>query len=224
MRVKLLQIRWAMNRIFLFIAMISYSGVVAQGEFLNKSNSLSGTGIKSPNSSGIAKPSVFSPKSATPNTSSSKQKPIEEKPLQFTQKNDFADAGQPVMTKLNSQSETDFNPVYVNKNMDFGILTTKSGYVRICYRDYSAPDGDMVRIYTNDMMLVPTTILGVDCAYMKLTLLKGENVINFEALNEGSSYPNTGELQVFDEMGKVLASKRWGLETGYKGILTVYKE
>jgi hypothetical protein len=151
-------------------------------------------------------------------------KPIEEKPLQMLQSNDFEDAGKPVLTKLNSKSETDFNPIFVNKNMDFGVLKTKSDFVRICYRDYSAPDGDYVRIYTKDMMLVPMAILSNECQYMKLTLLKGENVINFEALNEGSSYPNTGELQVFDENGVLLAGNRWGLETGFKGVLSVYKE
>jgi len=212
-----------MKTVMFLLMIFSCSGVLAQGEFLNKSNSLSGTGISTPNASGgIAKPSVFSPKSTT--TTTTKQKPIEEKPIQMLQSNDFEDAGKPVLTKLNSKSETDFNPVYVNKNMDFGILKTKSEFVRICYRDYSAPDGDYVRIYTKDMMLVPMAILSNDCQYMKLTLLKGENVINFEALNEGSSYPNTGELQVFDENGVLLTGQRWGLETGYKGVLTVYKE
>lgn len=211
-----------MKKVLFFLVIFSVWGMSAQGEFLNKSNSLSGTGIKSPNpAGGIAKPSVFSP---TPTTTTTKQKPIEEKPIQMLQSNDFEDAGKPVLTKLNSKSETDFNPVYVNKNMDFGILKTKSDFVRICYRDYSAPDGDYVRIYTKDMMLVPMAILSNECQYMKLTLLKGENVINFEALNEGSSYPNTGELQVFDENGVLLTGQRWGLETGYKGVLTVYKE
>lgn len=212
-----------MKRILAIVLFFTFFGVSAQGEFLNKSNSLSGTGISTPNpSGGIAKPSVFNPKPTT--TTTTKQKPIEEKPLQMLQSNDFEDAGKPVLTKLNSKSETDFNPIFVNKNMDFGVLKTKSDFVRICYRDYSAPDGDYVRIYTKDMMLVPMAILSNECQYMKLTLLKGENVINFEALNEGSSYPNTGELQVFDENGVLLAGNRWGLETGFKGVLSVYKE
>lgn len=212
-----------MKKLLLLLMVLIVSGSFAQGEFLNKSNSLSGTGINTTKSSGIAKPSVFAPKAALP-AASSRSKPIEEKPIQMLQSNNFADAGAPVMTKMNGKSETDFNPVYVNKNMDFGILKTKSTFIRICYRDYSAPDGDIVRIYTKDMMLVPIATLGVECQYMKLSLLKGENILNFEALNEGSSYPNTGELQVFDEGGLLLAGKRWGLETGYKGILTVYKE
>jgi len=209
-----------MKRLFLLLLVFMVSGMFAQGEFLNKSNSLSGTGIKT--ASGIAKPSVFAPKTtATP--SASKSKPIEEKPLQFTQENNFADAGQPVLTKLNKK-ENNYNPMFVNKDMDFGKYNTKSEYVRICYRDYSAPDGDVVRIYTKDMMLVPTAILSIECDYMKLTLLKGENTINFEALSEGSSYPNTGELQIYDDKGAIITSNRWGLETGHKGIVTIYKE
>jgi hypothetical protein len=212
-----------MRKLLLVLMVLTVSGMFAQGEFLNKSNSLSGTGISTPNpSGGIAKPSVFNPKPAT--TAPSKPKPIAEKPIQMMQDNNFSDAGTPVMTKMNTKKETEFNEIYVDKDMNFGVFKTKSDYVRICYRDFSDPDGDMVRIYTQDMMLVPVAILSNDCQYMKLNLLKGENIINFEALNEGTGSPNTGELQIFDDQGTLIVDRLWGLETGYKGIVTIYKE
>lgn len=207
-----------MRKLFLLIATVWFSGCFAQGEFLNKSNSLpSNSGIMLPKTS---KPSVLSPSTAFPSISKSK---IEEKPLQFSQHRDFVNPGQPMQEKLN-QRESDFNPEFVNKNQNFGRYTTKSDYVRICYRDYGALDGDVVRIYTADMMLVANAILDYDCHFMKLNLLKGENTINFQALNEGSSYPNTGELQIYDENGQLITSNRWGLESGFKGVVTIYKE
>lgn len=49
-------------------------------------------------------------------------------------------------------------------------------------------------------------------------------VIYFEALNLGQYYPNTGELQLLDKEGNVLSINRWGLETGFKASITVYRD
>jgi hypothetical protein len=206
-----------MKGIVLWFALISFSGAFAQGEFINRSTAIPAGGIGTTKS---VKPSVLSPDSNFPSTSKSI---IEKKPIQFTQKWDFVNPGQPLQDKMNKR-ESDFNPQFVNKNQSFGEFRTKSEYVRICYRDYSAIDGDVVSIYTSDMMLVPTAILDMECHYMKLNLLKGANTINFKALNEGSSYPNTGELQIYDDQGQIITSNRWGLETGYVGTITIYKD
>jgi len=212
-----------MKWIFLFIGCLTISLVQAQGEFLNKSNSIApiGSGMNITAEKKTA-PSVFTPKVKLPEATKSKSI-LEDKRAQFMNMNDFANPGDPLKSRLN-KSDTAYNPNYVNKNMDFGMYKTKSEFVTICYRDFSAPDGDMVRIFTQDMMLVPMAILDNECKYMKLNLIKGANIINFEALNEGSSYPNTGELQIFDETGKVITSNQWGLESGYKGVVTIYKE
>ena len=50
------------------------------------------------------------------------------------------------------------------------------------------------------------------------------NTINFVALNEGLSSPNTAQLKVFDADGNLLASNRWLIRTGFKASLIIVKE
>lgn len=202
---------------FLLFAIFSFTTVFAQGEFLNKSNSIGGSGI---GASKTNSPSVFTPNTKPATTS----KPlIEEKKIQFTQNNNFANPTDPIKSKLN-KSEKEFNPNYVNRDQFFGEFKTKSEYVRICYRDFGAIDGDVVQIYTPDLVLVSNAILDMDCQYIKLRLLKGENTITLQAINEGQSPPNTGELQVIDDEGNVLSFNQWALGQGYRASVTIYKE
>jgi hypothetical protein len=53
---------------------------------------------------------------------------------------------------------------------------------------------------------------------------EGYNNIDFIALNEGESSPNTAQLIVQDEFGNELSNKRWSISTGYKAKLVVYKK
>jgi hypothetical protein len=208
-----------MKRIFLILLAVSFSlAANAQGEFLNKSNSIApkASGV---NMGGSNAPSVFTPGSKS-NASTSV---IEKKKLEFAQTNDFANPNEPLKNKLN-KSEKDFNPGFVNRDQFFGVFKTKSEYVRICYRDFGAIDGDVVQIYTPDLVLVTGGILGMECQYVKLRLLKGENTITLKALNEGDSSPNTGELQVLDDDGNVLSFNQWGLGQSFRASVTIYKE
>lgn len=207
-----------MKRTFLLFGIFSFATAFAQGEFLNKSNSIApkGSGI---NMAGSNAPSVFAP-TAKSNSSASV---IEKKKLEFTRNNDFANPNDPIKSKLN-KNEKEYNPNFVNRNQFFGVFKTKSEFVQICYRDFGEVDGDVVQIYTPDLVLVTGGILDMDCQYIKLRLLKGENTITLQALNEGRSSPNTGELQVIDEDGNVLTFNQWGLGQGYRASVTVYKE
>ena len=53
---------------------------------------------------------------------------------------------------------------------------------------------------------------------------KGYNNIEFVALNEGESSPNTAQLSVFDENGVNLSNNKWLITTGYKARLVVFKK
>ena len=48
--------------------------------------------------------------------------------------------------------------------------------------------------------------------------------IEFEALNEGLSSPNTAELKVYDEHDVLISSNRWLITTGYKARLMISKQ
>jgi hypothetical protein len=51
----------------------------------------------------------------------------------------------------------------------------------------------------------------------------GMNRIDFKALNEGSSSPNTAEFEVYDENGKMISSKEWSITTGFTATLLIRK-
>ncbi|WAC02533.1 hypothetical protein N7U66_02150 [Lacinutrix neustonica] len=89
------------------------------------------------------------------------------------------------------------------------------------YRDHSAADGDLVRVYVNDDVMVSRELLESHTKGFFLTLIEGDNVVDIEALNEGSSGPNTAEIIVLDDKGDVLLRSQWNLNTGVKATFTV---
>lgn len=191
----------------------------AQGEFLNNSNSMA------PKGSGLAAPKTFTPSVFSPSVKpkSNASTAIAPNKIQFLQQNQFVNPSDAQKTKLNSQ-KTEFSPNFIDKNVDLGYFRTKSENIRICYRDFDAIDGDVVSIYTDDMMLVPRGLLDSDCQYMTLGLIKGTNIIYFEALSAGQAPPNTGQLQVFDDQGLLITDNHWGLDQGYRAAVTIIRE
>lgn len=207
--------------LFFSFALCSLSAIgFAQNEFLKKNNSIAPKG----NSMGSPKtftPSVFSPNTKPKtNTSSSI---MEDKKLQFAKNNQFVNPADVQKEKLNSQ-KVQFNPNFIDKNVDLGYFTTKSESIRICYRDFDAIDGDVVSIYTDDMMLVPKGLLDSECKYMTLGLIKGTNIIYFEALSSGHAPPNTGQLQVYDDKGILITDNHWGLDQGFRAAVTIVRQ
>ena len=202
-------------------ALCSLSAVgFAQNEFLNQNNSIAPKG----NSMSTPKtftPSVFSP-NAKPKTNPSSSI-LEDKKIQFANNNQFVNPADKQKEKLNSQ-KTKFNPNFIDKNVDLGYFTTKSESIRICYRDFDAIDGDLVSIYTDDMMLVPKGLLDSECKYMTLGLIKGTNIIYFEALSAGIAPPNTGQLQVYDDKGILITDNHWGLDEGFRATVTIVRQ
>ena len=59
---------------------------------------------------------------------------------------------------------------------------------------------------------------------INVELQKGFNRLDFEALNQGSTGPNTAQVDVYDEMGQLLYSNKWLLSTGSKASLIIVKE
>ena len=58
----------------------------------------------------------------------------------------------------------------------------------------------------------------------KLPLTIGFNKIDFTALNQGSSGPNTAELRVFDDKNTLISSNQWNLSTGATATFIVVKQ
>jgi hypothetical protein len=105
-----------------------------------------------------------------------------------------------------------------------GEFRTATKSVRIACRDHEAPDGDLVRIWVNDKVVIESLLLDVQYKELFLVLQPGFNKVEFEALNQGESGPNTAQFVVFDDKGKLVTSNKWNLATGVKAKVILVKE
>lgn len=110
------------------------------------------------------------------------------------------------------------------RNMFLGDFKTKEAIVGIFYRDFGLVDGDLIRILVNDKILIYEIYLGGNFQQLDLKLEKGINKIDFEALSQGYSGPNTAEFKIFDEKGVLISENQWNLGTGFKATVIVIKE
>ena len=94
-----------------------------------------------------------------------------------------------------------------------GDIKTNASFVNVVYRDHEFVDGDRIRVY------VDATFKGFD-----LPLVKGFNKIDFQAINQGTSGPNTAELHIYDDKGNLISAKEWNLLTGFKATFIIVKE
>ena len=109
-------------------------------------------------------------------------------------------------------------------DMYLGDLKTSAKFVGIVCRDHEFVDGDRVRIYANDEVVEHNVLLTGAFKGINLELDKGFNRLDFEALNQGSTGPNTAQVDVYDEKGQLLYSNKWLLSTGSKASLIIVKD
>lgn len=111
-----------------------------------------------------------------------------------------------------------------SKDYNLGDLRTGSRTVIIKCRDHEYVDGDRIRLMVNNVVIHPNLTLSGEFYSIDIDLKDGVNVVQFLALNEGLSRPNTAQLQVLDEAGLVIGSNRWFITTGYRANLTIIKD
>lgn len=105
-----------------------------------------------------------------------------------------------------------------------GDLKTTAKFVGIVCRDHEYVDGDRIKIYLNGEVVEYNLLLSGSFRGVNIDLAQGFNRIEFEALNQGSSGPNTAQVVVADEKGQVIHNNRWNLSTGSKASLIIVKE
>lgn len=110
------------------------------------------------------------------------------------------------------------------KDQYLGDLVTGGSHVELYCRDHEYVDGDKVRVYVNGEVVHNSISLDAGYHPILVRLNVGFNTIEFEALNQGTSGPNTAELRVFDDKGREVAKKEWNLMTGRKANLVVVKQ
>ena len=122
------------------------------------------------------------------------------------------------------KSHGDENTKVFRRNQSFGEFKTKSNSITILCRDHMAVDGDVVKIYINNMVVAANVELSDGVRKIEIGLTPGFNKIEFEALNQGTSGPNTAEFAIFDDKGSVITKNQWDLATGFKGSIMIIKE
>ncbi len=145
------------------------------------------------------------------------------KPIDLTMKNDFINPGLVYQEKLNKMGDGEVSQAF-RRNQNLGDFKTKSIFLKILCRDNQFVDGDRVRIYINDLIIQENVLLEADFKEFEITLKTGFNKIDIEALNQGTSGPNTAEFQVYDDKGKQISANQWNLSTGFKATIIVVKE
>ena len=143
--------------------------------------------------------------------------------LSMIQKNEFIKPGGEVEARLNKK-EDDPGEIVYRRNQNLGDFKTKSGKARIMYRDAAAVDGDEIRVYLNDKVIESFVALEGAFKGFEIVLDKGFNKIDFEALNQGTSGPNTAEFRVYDDKGGLISASQWNLGTGFKATILLVKE
>lgn len=210
-----------MKRILLILIVFCVSfKSSAQSEFLNKSNSFE-----------PIKPNVSIPSTTTPSVFKLNTKPLpstsksieEQNKIQFTNTNDFKNPGDIYKEKLNKKSGEDDSKMFRN-NQFLGDFKSQSQFVNISYRDFGEVDGDLIRVLVNGKEIISRVYLEGNFKGFKLDLQQGFNKIDFEALNQGYSGPNTAEFQVYDDKGQLVSANQWNLATGFKATIIVVKE
>ncbi|MAP79470.1 MAG: hypothetical protein CL526_00130 [Aequorivita sp.] len=120
-------------------------------------------------------------------------------------------------------NDKEIKPEY-GKDQYLGDFKTTAKTATFMYRDHQFVDGDMIRIYVNGEIAIPRARLEGSFRGFDVPLQSGFNKIDFEALNQGSSGPNTAQLNIYDEKGNLLASYEWNLLTGNKATAILVKQ
>ena len=126
----------------------------------------------------------------------------EKRPERFINSNDL------YLSRLNrreTESNKNINKFKVDQFL--GEIRNDGEYVNIILRDHEYPDGDLIKVQVNENVVMPAILLTEKAKGFKLDLKTGFNVVDFVALNQGSSGPNTAEIIVYDDQGKLVGTK-----------------
>lgn len=109
----------------------------------------------------------------------------------------------------------------LKSSISLGTVRSTTKMVKIECRDHSYIDGDRIRIYLNEKVVSSNIGLKSNYYVLYLNLEKGYNRIDFQALNQGFSGPNTAEVILYDANGTIISAKDWNISTGETATLGV---
>jgi hypothetical protein len=211
---------------FLFFILFSFKGF-SQFELPKKTITIAPVsnpkGADSPTSSKfISYPSIFDKKDKLgESVSLLKKKPEEEKSI--FEKEQFASPAKEYTDKMNKQV-TD-GKIYDYYKKDYLLATYKCSttIAKFALKDFGEPDGDVVRIWLNDEIVINAITLENGYREIQLNLRNGQNLLVIEALNEGIVSPNTAQFSIFNDKGEIIGNNLSGLLTNVKATIIINK-
>lgn len=207
-----------LRRFASILLVLSSTGLFSQIGGLDN-NTIGGTTFPSDNSSTFESPKIDI-KGDTP-TSYELNNPLEEpEGIDIDKKSNLVDAGEALEKRW---KDKEIKESY-KKDQYLGDFNTKGSFLSIECRDHQYVDGDRVRVIVNDEVVDASITLGASYRGINIDLKPGFNKIDFLALNQGTSGPNTAQFRVFDSKGILISSNEWNLTTGVKATIIVVKE
>lgn len=172
----------------------------------------------------VKKPKSLSNKNGFLNSNTNKPKPLDVDKEAYSMSTDNG-----LVTK-----KFDYKPSWLTNDEDIkneygkaqllGTFGTKSKSIEILCRDHQYVDGDKVKIILNDEVIIHKINLRADFQSFVIDLKTGRNVIQIEALNQGTSGPNTAHFKVYDDQNNLVTENVWNLLRGVQANLVVIKE
>ena len=150
------------------------------------------------------------------------EKKKDEKDFMLADNEYFLNPGESIKKRLNKEKNK--NPNKYTGDSYLGDFKTSSKSANILCRDFEYVDGDRVSILVNDQIVIQNLTLNSTFRGINLKLEKGFNKIDFVALNQGDSGPNTAELRIYDDNDILISSNQWNLATGAKATLIIVKQ
>lgn len=145
--------------------------------------------------------------------------------LSFLPKETFENPGDKITRRMNKNAGNGSETAQVLKqNQYLGDYKSQTKFIKILCRDFGEVDGDLIKILLNGVVQGPSFYLNGDFTEIVLEMKVGFNKIDFEALNQGTSGPNTAELQIFDDKGMLISANQWNLATGFKATTVIIKD
>ncbi len=166
--------------------------------------------------------SIFSPKPKEEKKSDNYYAPLrKEKEIDLSKNTGFIKPEYKIQPNLNGENEM---MEEYKRGKFYGSFISKSKFVKVLCRDHQAIDGDRVSVVLNDKVVEANISLDTEFSVYYIELASGFNNLEFLALNQGLSGPNTAQFIVLDEFDSVIMSNIWNLATGAKASMSIFKE
>jgi hypothetical protein len=212
-------------RLYFFLFAVFFSVMQAFAQFDTGKNPVNippANVPKMPTITPEKKPSLWDIKPKEESVANPWNKPAER---EFGNKEEFLNPADRYTKKMNNSLKGEGNGDYniFRRNQYFGDFKTDSESIQVAVRDPQAIDGDYIKITQDGKVIYESIFLDASFKTLEIPLHQGFNRIEFIALNEGQSFPNTGAFLIKDK-GQAIYQEEWNLSTGFNASFLIIRE